>query len=465
MDRYTLCLAVLCSALGCQSVEEADEHDAGAQNPGADAAVGEGGGGEGGARNAGPGGGGGAGGEAGNGGFSGLGGGTGEGCPNPGQMTLSLIDPTPEAPLTRADWITAAFEIDGGAPPITYTAQGDPGGLIDIDVEGMALRWAPGRNEGEAVPSPWWTGPVSITLRARDALGCTADSTISVELGGDVIISDGSDGRLFLFGGDGQFLGFGPQPAQGRGISLLLPLPRNVDGGGLIALMAPDGDTPAQMRRLDLAGMATGVDFETQDPSGTPLYGRGKMPRSIFYHPSLGEVLADDAVDSKIHRWRLSDGRYMGAWEVPYDGQGPSEVLGFAWLDDALVVGHEQHNRLYRIDDAGQPTEIGPVGDGIDDMFMVRSAASGDQVFTVMRRGQEFAAYAYDDTGRQLSSAQLFLYRPHQITRFFDGYLSTYPYNIETRLHLGDLSFEGVDRWHQQGEYEWRSPSGIVWLD
>lgn len=461
-----LLCGLLCGALlgACQSVDEAEPGEPGGQGGDVGGPGGQGGDVHG-SNDGGVGGQGGGGGQSGGQGGLGpgeLGGESGEGCPEPGAMTLSWTAPLGGAPIIRGEWITAGFEVEGGAAPITFTAAGDPGGLVSVAEAAQELTWAPGHTEAGALPAPWWTGPVTVTLRARDALGCTADASFQITVAGDVMISDAYDGRLYIFGGDGQFLTHGPQPGQGRGIELLLPLPRDVDGGGFIALIAPEGGAPTTLRRLDMTGAATGLDFQTQDPGGNPLYADNAVPRSLFYDAARGEVLADNDSGSRIHRWRLSDGQYVGAWIMPYDGQGPTQALGFAQLDEQLVFAHEQHDRLYRLD-GDELVEIGAVGGFTDDMFMLVSGP--DRVFAVMRSGQEFTAYGYDLEGRQISEAPLYLYRPRQITPFLDGYLSTYPYNLETRLHLMDMAFAAVDRWHLNADYGWRAPSGIAWLD
>ncbi|MCB9539820.1 MAG: hypothetical protein H6704_26715 [Myxococcales bacterium] len=174
-------------------------------------------------------------------------------------------------------------------------------------------------------------------------------------------------------------------------------------------------------------------------------------------------MLADNGADRRIFRFNLQ-GEYLGAIELPRQGQTNYEPIGFASVDGRPVAGSDIGTRLYYVDvDPPEPLLVG-IGDGFDTLIGLTDGAAADQVVALMRRGgAEFRLYGIDTRlrphGEAIPRAEI-----RYMTRFLDGFLAIHINGI-TR-YTADLEdpTPGED-WDQRAATNIGARGGIAWLD
>jgi hypothetical protein len=463
------------AAMACQTLEtEAPTPvgtDAGASTGGSSAVGGAGGDGQ--TGGAGP-----SGGTGGSGtGGSGTGGSTG-GSGTGGGGGGELPPPPPGCePLTvTANAVEHTAISRAGAVEIRYTAPegarieglSPEGGLFTLQRSGK-LYYSPGGSiDSDAeLRAPWTTGPVHVTVRATDANGCRGEATTTVQVDGDVIVSDAPSGSLYIMGSDGRVIGQwrGGWP---RGADALLRLPAEAGGGFVLGIPGYADEAP-RVERIESADPGADVEFEMQNRSGEALYPDDEGPRSLIYDPNgddgRGEIIGDNAPNGVVHRWTL-DGSYNGVYAFGAAGGGNGPVsMGFARLSDGRIVYGLRDQR-----------DVYVIGGGTVESFLryeVGAECLGQgHGGTVVICGSDSPYMIWTRFGAQANQIDRFagpqIYAPRMVGPFREGYLRTDPSGFSMTYHAANLTEpeDTSDLWAQ--DYQERNgleyPRAFVWL-
>ncbi len=399
---------------------------------------------------------GGAGGEGGMGGEGGAGGGMGgeggQACAEAPVVRAQLVA---EGPFTRGDAVEIRFEIE---PPGDYALrfEAEPGGRFVERADHVF--WSAGANEAGDVDWPWFSGEIGVRVLA-DAGGCVGSAEVQVRLVGDVLLSDGLGGAIYTYGSDGRYLGRYAQVIEGRVLGALVALPEAAGGGVLVAVSPEGGREEALLIQLDAHGQEL-RRWENRNLAGIPLWADREAPRHLMWWPERGELLADNGPRSEVYRFD-EQGRYLGAYALPGDGQFSRESIGFALVGGRAVAGTAQRDRIYYLD-VEPPELMVEAGDGFDDLVGLCSGYE-DSVLALMRRGgNEARAYAYDARARETAMGFLRGQTLHCLP-FMGGYLMLDANGLSQRHANLDL-FDEPD-FDEPAPVNIGTRAGFTWLN
>ena len=378
-------------------------------------------------------------------------------CDHPIEVQAALID---ARTVTRDEAAEIHFSAPNAHAPVHYRFESDVGGIF-TEREDRVFWAAGGPDDEDAVDWPWWTGPVRITVHGIDADGCRGQATVTVTLGGDVLLGDALRGTLFAYGSGGRYLGRFTQVTPARGLGALLALPQDAGGEVLAVVGFQAQEGPARIRRIARDGRVLG-DFEHTDLAGSPLWEAGNDPRQLIWWADRGEVLADMAKNGRVIRFN-PQGEYLGELILPRRDENNPPTIGFAMVGDRPVAANSVTERLYYLD--RDPPELMVIaGNGFERVIGLTTGYDGQVVAVLQNGGQEFRLASYDSFAEERASAPL-TSETHYVRRFGGGYLS---------LDLNGFTLRRPDlaptapldqRWDEIAPVNIGQRGGFVWLD
>ena len=378
-------------------------------------------------------------------------------------VELSFVDNRADTLVTRLDVVE--IEVVARAGELEdYEVTVEAGGIIQT--HGETFTWTAGGPDSDGhVPVPHWTSDIELVVSARDHAGCTASSTLSVTLAGDVVTGTGN-GALFAYGSGGRpFKRLAQLSENPIGDVIALPVEASGEGEprGMVAAVRASGDDPPLIIRLDDQGLPVGEPFSMLAPDNTPVYVPGLYPNRLAYDPVRREILADNDDRPYVHRWSL-EGRYRGYIEIPTTSDFRARPIGFGILQGVVVVGQPTNKSLYLLPDGGEPTLLGRIEDSFDNLYGVANG-HGDTVFAIGEMHE--IIYRFGPGGRtegEVSYRSGFI--KHMIP-FLGGYLALNASGGAIRYYSAD--FEEYERaWGERGSGGSSGsarPIGIAWLD
>lgn len=345
-----------------------------------------------------------------------------------------------------------------GATELTF--ESDQGGIF-TERDTFAF-WAAGGGEPGHVDWPWWTGPVTITVRATDAQGCSGETTVSIQLAGDVLVAEGQRSYLFAFGSDGRRLGRFRQIDE-QGLSGATLLPPDV-GGGIVLCLRKDSaaEVAGYLRWMSDDGQDF-VDFDRVDLAGSPLWETSRHPWNVVYDAVNGYVVADRGVDGSIHRF-LPTGEYVDSIVVPGANNFRNQVRGFAVLGDgSLLMAFDRTRQIHRLAPDGTFSEFTVGG---RDVSTVTTARDGGAMIIEGNANQVTWRY-FDQNGREIYTQMDHPMDAEYLIPFMDGYLSAAA-SGPVRYADEGLQVPPGDESPFQYAYDFEdvsTPEAIIWLN
>jgi hypothetical protein len=313
--------------------------------------------------------------------------------------------------------------------------------------------WAAGGGQDHDVAWPWWTGPVHVTVRATDGRGCAGEASVAVTLAGDVLMTDGEHPGPLVYGSDGRYLGRLPPVGDVRGLGAVTAMPAG------LAIVIP---SPFGLLLLDRTVRVTG-QAQLLDNAGQALFTEGRVPPTLAWWPARHELVAAGADAGVLPRWN-DHGAFAGKYVVPTDGGGRRELFGFAFVGDALVVGRDLNNRLFRLRAAdGQQDALFDVSDTFHDPASLAPGLDGS-ILAVIHEGPLWSILRYDTVGNpdlnEWDSQSPVL----ALVPFIDSYLELDENGVH-RITPDLRPWPGADTWDMGFPENFFRRAGLAWLD